>query len=191
MTRSSSILIVLAMLVAGAASPSSTPTRPIPFCPECWKFLDQPGDLDGAGRCIVSAKKPVQVEAVSVNWFWCGPHNSWHRQHCGKGYSYPSGSPALLVPAGSESVTVQAFCPGEGMFSDLGHEGLGCPVCGRPMAASEAVERRWYWCGTRMSWLTRPCPANRNLLVCCTVRKGLVAAWSWQVPVPGEISATR
>ncbi len=188
MKRPCSILIVLAMLAVGAASPSSTPTRPIPFCPDCWRFLEEPGDLDGMGRCVISGRKPVLMEAVAVPWHWCGPHNSWHRQPCGKGYSSPVTSPALLVPAGSEAVSVHAFCPGEGMFSDLGHEGLGCPVCGRPMAAAEAVERHWYWCGTQKKWLTRPCPANRNLMVCCTLRKGRVPACSWQVPFFGDVS---
>ncbi len=189
MRTTSSILIVFAMLVGGASSSSSSPTRPMPFCPDCWKFLDQPGDLDGAGRCIASGKKPVEVEAVSVPWYWCRPHNSWHRRPCGKGYSHPSTSPALLLPSGSESVSLQAFCPGEGMFSDLGHEGLACPVCSRPLAAVEAVERQWFWCGTQKKWLMRPCSANRNLLVCCKSRKGLVPVLSWQVPLPGEISS--
>jgi len=191
MKPTSSILIVLAMLVGGTAESSPTSTRPVPFCPECWKFLDQSGDLDGAGRCLVSGKKPVEMEAFAQDWIWCRPHDSWHRRPCGKGSSSLETSYALLLPAGSESIRVQAFCPGEGMFSDLGQEGLPCPVCGRSLAAAEAVERQWYWCGTQKKWLMRPCPANRNLLVCCSVRKGLVAACSWQVPMPGEISAER
>ena len=174
MRFSSSILIAIALMVGGAAGPSPSSVRKVPFCPDCWQFLDQPGDVDAAGRCLITGKTPVEVEAVPVPWYWCSPHRSWHRRPCGKGYSHPSTSMALLVPAGAESVSLHAYCPGEGMFSDLGHEGIACPVCSRPLAAAEAVERRWYWCGTQKTWLTRPCSANRNLLVCCAVRKGLV-----------------
>lgn len=190
MMRMISLLLVLGMVAGVPTLPSSSSpeTRKAFFCPECWRFLANPSDLDAAGRCAVSGKKPVEVEAVTVSWFWCAPDQAWHRRPCGKSHSSPSISTALLVPAGSEPVSVEAYCPGDRMISDLGHAGLPCPVCSRPFVGAETVQRRWYWCGTQKTWLTRPCSANKNLLLCCTPRKGTVLAYPWQLPMLGEVS---
>jgi thiosulfate/3-mercaptopyruvate sulfurtransferase len=185
-----SALFVVAMLVGGPTSASSdlSKAHPAAFCPDCWKFLTNPGDLDGAGRCSISGKKPVEVEAVTVSWYWCLPHQAWHRRPCGQDFSRPLSSTALLVPAGSESVSVRPYCPGDRKISDVGHEGTRCPVCSKPFVGAATVERRWYWCGTQKTWLTQPCSGNRNLLQCCTPRKGPVLAYSWEVPYLSEVS---
>ncbi len=177
------------LMMAQPAIPSSEQpsSRKGAFCPECWKFLENPWDLDLGGRCNASGKKPVEVEAVTVSWFWCRHHQAWHRRRCGRDSSVAWESTALLVPDGSEAMRSMAYCPGERMISDLGHVGLACPVCGKPFVAVEVVERRWYWCTTEKAWLGKPCPANRSLR-CCSLRSGPVLASPWQLPQLNEVS---
>jgi thiosulfate/3-mercaptopyruvate sulfurtransferase len=168
-------------------SPSESRPRKDFFCPECWKFLSEPGDLDHDGRCSVSGKKPVEVDVVTVNWFWCRLHEAWHRRPCGKDSSAPSGSTALLVPAGSEAVTERAYCPEHRMISDFAVPGMKCPIDGKPLVGADTVERRWYWCRIEKAWLQRPSPSN-GTMHCCSARSGMVLAYAWQLPFLGAIS---
>lgn len=186
MTRIASVLLLGVILGAPGIAPESSPKKEL-FCPECWKFLSEPGDLDSQGRCLRTRRTPVPVEAVTVNWFWCKRHEIWHRRPCGMDASDPTGSVALLVPAGSEPVTTHAYCPEHRMFSDLGFPGLNCPACGKPLVAAETVERRWFWCRTEEAWQTKPCPSN-DYLNCCILRSGMILAYSWQIPFLGSVA---
>ena len=180
-------VLFLGTALLGGVAAAETPNRKALYCPECWNFLEDPWDLDLQGRCVVSGKKPIEVEAVSLNWFWCPPHRVWHRRSCGKNYPTAWESTALLVPDGSERMTTHAYCPADRMISDLGHAGLACPVCGRPFVEVETVERRWYWCRTERTWLPRTCPANGSLR-CCSPRSGAILAAPWQPPMLRDIS---
>jgi thiosulfate/3-mercaptopyruvate sulfurtransferase len=186
------MLRTMAFLILGlvVGMPSASSTTKEMFCPECWKFLTEPGDLDFQGRCRITGKQPVALEAVTVNWFWCSRHDGWHRRPCGKDSSVPSGSTALLVPAGSEPLEEHAYCPEHRMMSDIGVPGMECPACGKPLVAAQTVARTWHWCRTNKSWRTRPCPAN-PLVQCCSARSGAVLAYPWQVPFLGNISVTQ
>ncbi len=184
--RLMTILFLSTSLLGGSAS-AETPSRKAAFCPECWKFLEEPWDLDLKGRCVVSGKTPVQVEAVTVAWFWCQPHRTWHRRPCSKEKSFAWESAALLVADGSERMTTQAYCPADRMISDLGRAGIACPLCGKPFVGADTMERRWYWCRMEKSWLKQPCPAHRSLH-CCSPRSGAVLAAPWQPPILREIS---
>lgn len=187
MVRLIAALFLTAGMLAGTL-PEPPSSFKATFCPECWKFLGDPGDLDAQGRCLVSGKKPVPVEAVTVAWFWCRPHQAWHRRPCDRDFSDAVESTALLVPEGSERVSVRAYCPGDRMMSDLGHAGLKCPVCARPFVGASMVERRWFWCSTEKAWLPRPCPMSARAS-CCAPRSGLILAHSWRVPYLGEVSS--
>lgn len=182
MLRITSVFILGFLVAAGV--PEAAAKKKELFCPECWKFLAQPGDLDFKGRCRVTGRKPVEVDGVTVNWFWCDGHDAWHRRPCGKGSNVAFGSTALLVPAGSERITEHAYCPEDRMISDIGFPGLNCPACGKPLVAMETVERRWHWCRTAQSWLTSPCATG-----CCVARSGAILAYSWQIPFLRSIPA--
>lgn len=187
MLRIASFIMLGLLLAAPGTLPGESTRKKEMFCPECWKFLTQPGDLDYQGRCSATGRKPVEVDAVTVNWFWCRRHEAWHRRPCGKDSAIPSGSTALLVRAGSEPVTEHAYCPEDRMISDIGFPGLNCPACGKPLAGADTVERRWYWCRTGQAWLTKPCSASAARR-CCTARSGTVLAYPWQIPFLGTIS---
>jgi hypothetical protein len=186
MVRLTTILLLAAGLVGGSLA-AETPRRKAMFCPECWKFLEDPWDLDLQGRCVVSGKKPVELEATTLRWFWCGAHRAWHRRPCGKNDPSSRESIALQVPDGSERMTMYGYCPGDRRISDLGHAGLACPVCSRPFVGAETVERRWYWCRTEKSWLKQICPASRSLH-CCSPRNGAILAAPWQPPMLRDIA---
>jgi thiosulfate/3-mercaptopyruvate sulfurtransferase len=186
MFKTTAVVIFSSLLLMGG-DPVSSSTHKASFCPECWRFLSEPWDLDLQGRCIISRKRPVEVEGVSVSWLWCRHHDAWHRQPCGKGFPVAWKSTALLVPAGSEPVTLAAYCPQDRRFSDVGSAGLRCPACARPMVGANAVERTWFWCASEKSWLQDPCSSERRLH-CCMPRTGRVLAYPWQVPFLSEVS---
>ncbi len=186
MMRLMSLVLLPAILLAGSAS-AEAPRRKALFCPECWKFLEEPWDLDLQGRCAASARKPVEVEAATLNWVWCRLHRAWHRRPCGNEASVAFSSTALLVSAGSEASAEHAYCPEHRRISDLAAPGTKCPVDGKPMVAVETVERRWYWCRLEREWLQRPSPSDATLH-CCSLRSGPVLARSWCPPLPTPIS---
>ena len=136
----------------------------------------------------MTGRRPVEVEAVTINWFWCPSHEVWHRRPCGKDSAVPAGALAFLVPAGSEPITTHAYCPEHRMISDLGFPGLACPACGKPLVALDTVERRWYWCLVEKAWRTEPSPSNQTLN-CCKVRSGIVPAYAWKVPFLGSLAS--
>ena len=185
------LLFVIGGLFLGGVGNSSPigETRPLSlFCPDCWKFITDPADVDLGGLCSRTGKKPVEVEAVSVGWVWCRLHHAWHRKPCAKEQSLGFlESKALLVPAGSQQTSFRAYCPEDRMMSDIGRVGQKCPVCARPFVEAEAVVRRWYWCGSEKAWLAQPCPANARLR-CCAPRSGFILAYPWQVPFLSDVS---
>jgi hypothetical protein len=174
-------LVLGVLLGAPLVAPEPSPNKKEPFCPECWKFLDGSGDLDDQGRCRVAGRRPVEVEAVTVHWFWCPRHEIWHRRPCGRESSVATGFPAFLVTEASEPVATHAYCPEHRMISDLGFPGLACPACGKPLVAVDTVERRWYWCRMEQAWRTEPSPSN-GTLNCCSERSGAVPAYLWTLP---------
>jgi thiosulfate/3-mercaptopyruvate sulfurtransferase len=183
MSKAMSFAFIVTLVFSGSGPSFSAEasTHPAFFCPECWRFLEA-GDLDGSGQCRVSGRKPIEAEAVALSWTWCLPHQTWHRKPCGQDFAAAVGASALLVPAGSERVTTRAYCPRDHLLAGTVVEGARCPACSRPFVSVSTVDRLWYWCGKEKVWRTRPCDANRNLLVCCTARKGAILAFSWQLP---------
>ncbi len=180
---------MIAFLLLGSLaldSPASA-TFKAPFCPDCWKFL-KPWDLDFQGKCLASGKKPVVVEAATLNWFWCRPHNAWHRRPCGKDPSVPWMATAFAVPDGFEPGSIEAYCPLDQLMFERGNVGRACRACTRPMAAAETVERSWTWCLTEKSWLSQPCAAHARLH-CCSPRSGKVLAHPLQVRMQNEAFA--
>jgi thiosulfate/3-mercaptopyruvate sulfurtransferase len=175
---------------AWAPQPSAMPAFKAAFCPECWKIHTDNAALDMEGRCRGCSRTPVTVEAVSVSWFWCAPHQAWHRRPCSKdpiGLGAGKVSAALLVPAGSERIASQAYCPEDQALTGVENVGLKCPVCAKPLVRAESVERRWYWCSSDKVWHKEPCPMNR-VAHCCKARTGTVLAYPLQVPILGEVS---
>jgi hypothetical protein len=189
MARLMTIALMTAGLMGGAVA-AETPGRKAMFCPECWKFLEDPWDLDLGGRCVVSGRKPVELEATTLRWFWCRAHRAWHRRPCSQNDPGSWDSIALQVADGSERMTTAAYCPGDRMISDLGHAGLACPVCSRPLVGVETVERRWFWCRTEKGWLKQACPANPSLY-CCSPRSGAILAAPWQPALLRDVARGR
>ena len=47
------VLLGLWMGSAGTANPVESAKKEL-FCPECWQFLTDPGDLDSHGKCLAT-----------------------------------------------------------------------------------------------------------------------------------------
>jgi len=185
------LFAIVGLLMGGAGTPASSiaPGYRTSFCPECWKFLSDPWDVDLQGRCTASGKVPVDVEAVKVGWFWCRSHQAWHRRPCSKepwSKASERESVALLVSTGSETTFPRAYCPEDRALSAAENIGLKCPVCARPFVRVQSVERRWYWCASRKVWATEPCAMN-STLHCDKLRSGMVLAYSWFPPILNSI----
>jgi hypothetical protein len=180
------------LLTGGAGTPASSPEPKyrISFCPECWKFLSDPWDVDLQGRCIASRKVPVDVEVAKVSWFWCRSHQAWHRRPCSKepwSKAAERESVALLVNTGSETTFPRGYCPEDRALCEVENIGQKCPVCAKPFVRVQTVERRWFWCASRKVWGTEPCAMN-SLLHCDKLRYGMVLAYSWCPPILNSLS---
>jgi|SRR5579862_2891413 len=146
------------------------------FCPECWKFLNLSDAVDKEGACRICGKQPVAVDAFELTWYWCPDHLLWHRRPCPQGSYRESwqtrSALALLVAAGDERLQKVAYCPGCFLFPNpLNMERGACPSCGRPLAAVDVVEPKWFWCRRELHWSDAPCFRN-PVRHCCVARKG-------------------
>lgn len=176
-------LVVLAgalLLLAAGRAASEPPVREaIPFCPECWVFLEVPGSLDMKGYCAGCGKYPTELNTQRMEWFWCARGKAWRRAPCGENWMRRccAGEESLaeVVPPGVPLFEAW-FCPAHQSFDVLQVPILAqrrCKVCARPAVLVNARERAWFWCETEGVWGSAPCAMN-GLRKCCAKREGIL-----------------
>jgi thiosulfate/3-mercaptopyruvate sulfurtransferase len=172
--------IALAAAAAALLLGSAPIGSPENFCPECWKFRLEAGEIDSHGNCLKCVRPLMVLDTSPLAWFWCAIQGEWRDGLCG---DHPElsccverGSPALARGRPGEKPFKAFYCPECREFpATLQVMLLGnrCATCWRPQVRAQAVGRTWYWCAGDRIWTDEPCELDPTGK-CCSPRTGML-----------------
>jgi hypothetical protein len=172
------------LVVGCASSDAAGPAcKEAVYCPGCGAFCGADCPKTDQGDCKACGKKPADVKACDLTWFWCKSHTAWHADRpCGendksKCCEAAKPSVALCLPADAKGIEKAKYCPACRCFcgSECPLDDKGnCKQCARPPVTMAVLAGTWHWCGEHKKWHEGAACGDHAAKKCCTETKARV-----------------